>query len=91
MSGQVWSVSQPKPEGTTNPNHVKRFWFDFKLHQSVLGYFGVILLFGPCGFKFWNKVNVVALCEKVGFLKSEILIFLSLHLSGCFENFAKPS
>jgi hypothetical protein len=34
------------------------------------------LLFGPCGFEFWNKVNVVDLCERVGFQNSEILIFI---------------
>jgi hypothetical protein len=43
--------------------------------RVCLGYFGAILLFGPCGFEFWNKVNVVDLCERVGFQDSEILIF----------------
>jgi hypothetical protein len=38
--------------------------------------FGAILLFGPCGFEFWNKVNVVDLCKRVGFQNSEILIFI---------------
>jgi hypothetical protein len=46
--------------------------------RVCLGYFGTIFLFGPCGFEFWNKVNVVALCEKVGYLKSEILIFFEV-------------
>jgi hypothetical protein len=44
--------------------------------RVCLGYFGAILLFGPCGFEFWNKVNAVDLCEMVGFQKSEILIFI---------------
>jgi hypothetical protein len=39
-----------------------------------LGYFCTILLFGPFVFEFWNKVNVVDLCERVGFQKYEILI-----------------
>jgi hypothetical protein len=44
--------------------------------RVCLGYFGAILLFGPSGFEFWNKVNAVDLCERVGFQKSEILIFI---------------
>jgi hypothetical protein len=35
--------------------------------RVCLGYFGAILLFGPCGFEFWNKVNAIDLCERVGF------------------------
>jgi hypothetical protein len=44
--------------------------------RVCLGYFGAILLFGPCGFEFRNKMNVVDLCERVGFQNSEILIFI---------------
>jgi hypothetical protein len=44
--------------------------------RVCLGYFCAILLFGPIGFEFWNKVNVVDLCDRVGFQKSEILIFI---------------
>jgi hypothetical protein len=60
-----------------------RTWFAFGLPSKP----GVTLchsvprifwshFFGPCGFEFWNKVNVVDLCERVGFQKSEILIFI---------------
>jgi hypothetical protein len=44
--------------------------------RACLVYFGAILLFGPCGFEFWNKVNAVDLCERVGFQNSKILIFI---------------
>jgi hypothetical protein len=44
--------------------------------RVCLGHFGAILLFGPCGFEFWNKVNAVDLCKRVGFQNSEILIFI---------------
>jgi hypothetical protein len=44
--------------------------------RVCLGYFDTILLFEPCGFEFWNKVDAVDLCERDGFQKSEILIFI---------------
>ena len=44
--------------------------------RVCLGYSCAILLFGPLGFEFWNKVNMVDLSERVGFQKFKILIFI---------------
>jgi hypothetical protein len=58
--------------------------------RVCLGYFGAILLLGPCGFEFCNKVNMFDLCEGAGFQKSEILISIEgLHLKGLFGDFEK--
>jgi hypothetical protein len=40
LGGKIWwcevsSVCTIQPETKPMPNRVKRFWFDFKLHQSV--------------------------------------------------------
>jgi hypothetical protein len=76
------------PSRNPRPKPIQIMSNDFGLvsnfTRACLGYFGAILLFGPYGFEFWNKVNVVALCEKVGFLKSEILIFFKSPLKWLF-------
>jgi hypothetical protein len=38
-SPKGWSVRLLHPEKESMPNHDKRIWFVFKLHQSVLGVF----------------------------------------------------
>jgi hypothetical protein len=77
---------RPKPSQIMSNN----FGLISNSTRVCLGYFGAILLFGPCDFEFWNKVNMFDLCEGAGFQKYEILISKEgLHLKGLFGDFEK--
>jgi hypothetical protein len=58
------------------PIHVKQFWFDFKLHQSVPRVFWRHFDIWLCEFVFWKTENTSELWKEIKIQISEFSDFL---------------